>query len=93
MRYTLFLHYPEMTAAELGDETFEAGKAAFHAYTKALEDAGVLASAEVLQPSTSSTTVALLSASQARWYPPSPLIARIFPFRSAVAANLTGSSA
>ena len=59
MRYTLFLHYPEMTAADLGEEGFEAGKAAFHAYTKALDDAGVLVSAEVLQPSSSSTTVTL----------------------------------
>ena len=57
MRYTLFLHYPEMTVDELGEEGFEAGKAAFHAYTKALDDAGVLVSAEVLQPSGSSTTL------------------------------------
>jgi hypothetical protein len=59
VRYTLFLHYPEMTPAEVGDEGWEAGKAAFHAYAKALADAGVLASAEVLQPSSSSTTVTL----------------------------------
>jgi hypothetical protein len=59
MRYTLFLRYPEMTAADLGDDAWEAGKAAFHAYAKALDEARVLASAEVLQPSTSSTTVTL----------------------------------
>src|SRR5688572_8097407 len=57
MRYTLFLQYQEMTPADLGEEVYEQGKAAFHAYAKALDDAGVLVSAEVLQPSTSSTTV------------------------------------
>lgn len=59
MRYTLFLHYPEMTTDDLGEEALEAGKAAFHAYTQALDDAGVLVSAEVLQPSQSSTTLSL----------------------------------
>ena len=59
MRYTMFLHYQEMTPDDLGDEVWEAGKAAFHAYTKALDDAGVLVAAEVLQPSTSSTTLML----------------------------------
>jgi hypothetical protein len=59
MRYTLFLHYQEMTTDELGEEAMEQGKAAFHAYTKALADAGVLVSAEVLQPSTAATTLSL----------------------------------
>jgi hypothetical protein len=59
MRYTLFLHYIELGPGELGDAELEAGKAAFHAYTKALDDAGVLVSAEVLQPSASSTTISL----------------------------------
>jgi hypothetical protein len=63
MRYTLFLHYQEMSADELGDELIEEGKAAFHAYTAALHDAGVLVSAEVLQPSTESTTLTLESGS------------------------------
>jgi len=57
MRYTLLLHYVEMTAEELGQDTFDAGKAAFHAYIKDLDDAGVLVSADVLQPSANSTTV------------------------------------
>jgi hypothetical protein len=57
MRYTLFLHYLELTPEDLGEETLEAGKAAFHAYAKELDEAGVLVSAEVLQPSTSTTTV------------------------------------
>ncbi|MGH7467983.1 MAG: YciI family protein [Longimicrobiales bacterium] len=59
MRYTLFLHYQEMTADDLGEKMLEEGKAAFHAYTAALDDAGVLVSAEVLQPSTDSTTLTL----------------------------------
>ena len=59
MRYTLFLHYQEMTADDLGEKMLEEGKAAFHAYTTALDDAGVLVSAEVLQPSTDSTTLTL----------------------------------
>jgi len=59
MRYTLLLHYPEATAADIGQEAIAAGMAAFHAYARALQDAGVLVSAEVLQPSASSTTVSL----------------------------------
>lgn len=59
MRYTLFLHYPELTEADLGEEMLEAGKAAFHAYAAALHDARVLVSAEVLQPSSSTTTLSL----------------------------------
>ncbi len=59
MRYTLFLHYPEMTADDLGEEAIEAGKAAFHAYAAALDEAGVLVSAEVLQPSSATTTLTL----------------------------------
>ena len=59
MRYTLFLHYPEMTENDIGEEAIEAGKAAFHAYGKALEEAGVLVSSEVLQTSAKSTTLTL----------------------------------
>ena len=59
MRYTLFLHYIEATPEEIGEESWEAGKAAFHAYAEALDEAGVLVSAEVLQPSTSSTTLTI----------------------------------
>jgi hypothetical protein len=59
MRYTLFLHYQELTPSDLGEEAWEQGKAAFHAYAEALDEAGVLLSAEVLQPSSSSTTVKL----------------------------------
>jgi hypothetical protein len=60
MRYTLLLHYPEPTAEDLGPEALAEGMRAFQAYAKALGDAGVLASAEVLQQSNATTTVTLV---------------------------------
>lgn len=63
MRYTLLLHYREATADDIGAEAIEAGKAAFHAYARALHEAGVLVSAEVLQPSAMTTTIALKNGS------------------------------
>jgi len=57
MRYTLLLHYPEPTAEQLGAEALEAGMRAFQAYAEALDDAGLLVSAEVLQQSDATTTV------------------------------------
>lgn len=57
MRYTLLLHYPEMTADDLGTEGLAEGMREFDEYAKALEGAGVLRSAEVLQPSSATTTV------------------------------------
>jgi hypothetical protein len=59
MRYTLLLHYPEMTAEQLGEEALKEGMAAFHAYAKALDDADALLSAEVLAPSSATTTISL----------------------------------
>jgi hypothetical protein len=59
MRYTLLLHYPEPTADELGPDAIAEGMRAFQAYARALDDAGVLASAEVLQQSNATTTVTL----------------------------------
>jgi len=59
MRYTLLLHYPEPTAKELGPEALAEGMRAFQAYAKALDEAGVLESAEVLQRSDATTTVTL----------------------------------
>jgi hypothetical protein len=59
MRYTLLLHYLELTEDVLGEEALNAGKAAFHAYAADLDTAGVLVSAEVLQSSSSSTTISL----------------------------------
>jgi hypothetical protein len=57
MRYTLLLHYPEPTAEQLGAEALEAGMRAFQAYAEALDEAGLLVSAEVLQRSDATTTV------------------------------------
>jgi len=57
MRYTLLLHYPEMSAETIGQDAIEAGMAAFRSYAEALDEAGVLRSAEVLQPSSATTTV------------------------------------
>jgi hypothetical protein len=57
MRYTLLLHYPEMSAEELGEEALKVGMAAFDAYAKALDEADVLLSAEVLAPSTATTPI------------------------------------
>lgn len=57
MRYSLLMHYPEMTEAELGEEALAEGKAAFDAYAKSLDAAGVLISAEVLQPVATATTL------------------------------------
>jgi hypothetical protein len=57
MRYTLLLHYPEMTADDLGPEAMAEGMREFDVYAEALEAAGVLVSAEVLQPSSATTTV------------------------------------
>ena len=57
MRYTLLLHYPEGNASTLGDAAIRAGMQAFTAYAAALEQAGVLIAAEVLQPSDVTTTV------------------------------------
>lgn len=59
MRYTLLLHYPEPSAEELGPEVIAEGMRAFQAYARALEEAGVLASAEVLQHSHLTTTLTL----------------------------------
>ncbi|HEX5729193.1 YciI family protein [Microbacterium sp.] len=57
MRYTLLLHYPEMSADDLGPEALAEGMREFDDYAKALDAAGVLQSAEVLQPSSATTTV------------------------------------
>ena len=59
MRYSLLLHYPEMSADELGPEALAEGMRAFDEYAKALDAAGVLVSAEVLQPASATTTITL----------------------------------
>lgn len=60
MRYTLLLHYPEETSESLGRDVVEEGMRAFASYAAMLHEAGVLLSAEVLQPSTSSTTLRMV---------------------------------
>ncbi|ATD71019.1 MULTISPECIES: YciI family protein [Gordonia] len=57
MHYSLLLHYPEQDATTLGEDAIRSGQAAFSAYARALQDAGVLVSAEVLQHSTATTTL------------------------------------
>ena len=61
MRYTLLLHYPEQTTEDLGPEALAEGMRAFQAYAEALDQAGVLLGAEVLQQSSATTTVSLAS--------------------------------
>jgi len=56
----LLLHYQEMTPEQLGPEMLAEGQRAFASYASALDAAGVLLSAEVLQPSGSTTTVRLV---------------------------------
>lgn len=57
MRYTLLLHYPEMTPEALGPEAQAEGERAFDAYAAALAEAEVLVAAEVLAQSDATTTV------------------------------------
>ena len=57
MRYALLMHYREPGDGEISEEAIEEAKEAFGAYGRALESAGVLLSADVLQPSAATTTV------------------------------------
>ena len=59
MRYALLIHYPQPAVPTVGEDEINAGKAAFQAYAKALEDAGVLQSAEVLQTIANATSVSV----------------------------------
>lgn len=59
MRYTLLLHYPEMDAASLSEEAMEEGQRALASYAATLHQAGVLLGAEILQPSSNTTTLTL----------------------------------
>ncbi|WP_165065492.1 YciI family protein [Marisediminicola senii] len=61
MRYSLLLFYPELTAEQLGPEGIAEGIRAFEDYARALDEAGVLQSAEVMQHSDATTTVHLVS--------------------------------
>jgi hypothetical protein len=57
MRYALLMHYREPGQGEIGEEAIAEAREAFGAYGRALEAAGVLLSADVLQPSAATTTV------------------------------------
>lgn len=57
MRYALMLHYVQPPNITLTDEQLAEGKAAFHSYAEALDKAGVLRSAEVLQTVSSATSI------------------------------------
>ncbi|MEU6020867.1 YciI family protein [Micromonospora sp. NPDC048871] len=57
MRYALMIHYPEPGEGELSDEVVAEAKMAFDAYGRALRAAGVLLSADILQPAAATTTI------------------------------------
>ncbi|PRY70003.1 hypothetical protein B0I08_101125 [Glaciihabitans tibetensis] len=57
MRYSLLLNNPEPDDVGLSEEDMAPARAAFDAYARALEDAGVLVSANILQTSGASTTL------------------------------------
>jgi hypothetical protein len=60
MHYTLLLHFAEPDADALDPELMAEGERAFASYAATLHQAGVLLAAEVLQPSSSSTTLRLV---------------------------------
>jgi hypothetical protein len=57
MRYALLMHYREPAEGEISEEAIAEAREAFGAYGRALEQAGVLLSADVLQPTAATTTV------------------------------------
>jgi hypothetical protein len=57
MRYTLLMHYREPGEGEISEQAIAEAKEAFGAYGRALESAGVLLSADVLQPTSATTSV------------------------------------
>jgi hypothetical protein len=59
MRYALLLHNAEPAEGEIDPEAISAMQEAFGAYGRALESAGVLVAAEVLQSQQATTTVTL----------------------------------
>jgi hypothetical protein len=59
MHYSLLMHYSEEAPQALPPEVMEEGRQAMSSFAATLQAAGVLVGAEVLQPSTSSTTVRL----------------------------------
>jgi len=63
MRYSLLLNYSEAGGAQVSAEAMAEWQAAFDAYATSLDAAGVLLSADVLQPTAASTTVTARSGS------------------------------
>lgn len=59
MRYSLLLNNAEPAEGQVSQADLAAFQLAFDKYAKALEAAGVLVSADILKPSTASTTVTL----------------------------------
>jgi len=57
MRYLLLMHYREPADGEISAEAIAEAMEAFGAYGRALEAAGVLVTADVLQPTAATTTV------------------------------------
>ena len=57
MRYLLLMHYREPAEGEISAEAIAEAMEAFGAYGRALEAAGVLVCADVLQPTAATTTV------------------------------------
>ncbi|MCC5576750.1 YciI family protein [Microtetraspora sp. AC03309] len=60
MRYMLMFHYGEVSEESIGAEAMAAGLRAMASYAATLEQAGILVSGQVLQPSASSTTLTLV---------------------------------
>jgi hypothetical protein len=57
MRYVLLMNHREPAEGEISEETIAEAMQAFAAYGRALAEAGVLLSADVLQPTSATTTV------------------------------------
>jgi hypothetical protein len=65
MLYTLLLHYPELSESEISPEQMEQAQAAFGAYARDLEQAGVLGAVpNMLKHSDATTTVSLATGSR-----------------------------
>ena len=59
MRYSLLVLSQEATEAEIGEEAMAWGRAAFDAYARSLDAAGVLVSADILRPVAAAATVSV----------------------------------
>ena len=57
MRHVLLMHYAEPADGQISEAAIAEAREAFGAYGRALETAGVLLSADVLQPAAATTTV------------------------------------